>query len=368
MIWQTVKLGELAEVKTGKLDANAADENGLYPFFTCAVEPLSINTSAFDCKAILVAGNGDLNVKYYEGKFNAYQRTYVIQSLNEKILLPRYLYLFLNEYVNELRALAIGGVIKYIKLANLTDALIPLPPLAEQERIASILDKAEEVKRKRELAIEKLDALAQSVFIEMFGDSVANNKNWESKSLGEIADFYAGNSLPKELVYKNQIDGYFLMKVSDMNSLGNEREIKSCKSWSDIAGAKSATCPIGSIVIPKRGGAIGTNKKRITIKPTVLDPNLMAIKPKEGVVLTEYLFQWFLNFDLLSITNGSSVPQLNKKDLDPLRIQIPEIKAQEKFRDFIELHLAHKARNINLLKREAMLFDSLKHQAFSGQL
>ncbi len=64
-------LGELTRIRTGKLDANAADEDGAYPFFTCAVEPLRIDTAAFDCKAVLVAGNGDLNVKYYEGRFNA---------------------------------------------------------------------------------------------------------------------------------------------------------------------------------------------------------------------------------------------------------------------------------------------------------
>jgi type I restriction enzyme S subunit len=75
-------LGELTRIRTGKLDANAADEDGVYPFFTCAVKALRINTAAFDCKATLVAGNGDLNVKYYEGKFNAYQRTYVVESLD----------------------------------------------------------------------------------------------------------------------------------------------------------------------------------------------------------------------------------------------------------------------------------------------
>lgn len=278
---------------------------------------------------------------------------------------------FLKYYLEsgiDIKKVITGAAQPQITRQSLSLLKVDLPPLAEQQRIAEILDKAELIKRNRELAIEKLDELAQSVFIEMFGDSVTNNKGWELKSLGEIADFYAGNSLPKESAYKNQSDGYFLMKVSDMNSLGNEREIKSCKSWSDLTGAKSATCPKGSIVIPKRGGAIGTNKKRITTRPTVLDPNLMAIKPKEDIVLTEYLFQWFLNFDLLSITNGSSVPQLNKKDLDPLRIQIPAIKTQEKFRNFIELHLAHKAKNINLMKGETMLIDSIKHQAFSGQL
>lgn len=188
MTWPTVKLGEITKIRTGKLDANAANENGIYPFFTCAVEPLSINTAAFDCKAILVAGNGDLNVKYYEGKFNAYQRTYVIESLDENKLLPKYLFLFLEKYVGRLRELAIGGVIKYIKIGNLTDAELPLPPLAEQQRIAAILDKAEEIRRKREQAIAKLDELAQSTFLDMFGDPNVNHLGFEICKIGDLLE------------------------------------------------------------------------------------------------------------------------------------------------------------------------------------
>lgn len=319
-----VALGELTKIRTGKLDANAANENGAYPFFTCAVEPLSINTAAFDCKAVLVAGNGDLNVKYYEGKFNAYQRTYVIESLDECKLLPKYLYLFLDKYVEKLREQAIGGVIKYIKLGNLTEANIPLPPLAQQQRIAAILDKAAEIKAKREQTLEKLDELAQSVF-----EECANESELKKYCLDEIADFYAGNSLPTGLDYKEQADGFFLMKVSDMNMMGNEKYIYKCKEWSATKGTNSGTCPSGSIVIPKRGGAIGTNKKRITTRPTILDPNLMAIKANENVITTEFLMQWFLRFDLASITSGSSVPQLNKKDLAPLEVLVPSLQVQK---------------------------------------
>ena len=78
-------LGDLVNIKTGKLDANAAVEGGQYPFFTCSRDIFAIDTYAFDCEAILLAGNnavGDFNVKHYNGKFNAYQRTYVI-TVNE---------------------------------------------------------------------------------------------------------------------------------------------------------------------------------------------------------------------------------------------------------------------------------------------
>ena len=77
-----VKLGDLTKIKTGKLDANASSEDGQYPFFTCSREPLKISNYSYDCECVLVAGNGDLNVKYYNGKFDAYQRTYIIEVDN----------------------------------------------------------------------------------------------------------------------------------------------------------------------------------------------------------------------------------------------------------------------------------------------
>ena len=78
------KLGDYVKIKTGKLDANASSEDGEYPFFTCSIEPLKISSYSYDCECCLVAGNGDLNVKYYNGKFDAYQRTYIIESLDKE--------------------------------------------------------------------------------------------------------------------------------------------------------------------------------------------------------------------------------------------------------------------------------------------
>ena len=87
-----VKLGELTKIRTGKLDANASSPDGEYLFFTCSKEPLKISSYSYDCECVLVAGNGDLNVKYYNGKFDAYQRTYIIEdNSNGRLYLP---YLF----------------------------------------------------------------------------------------------------------------------------------------------------------------------------------------------------------------------------------------------------------------------------------
>ena len=245
---------------------------------------------------------------------------------------------------------------------------VPLPPLEEQRRIAAILDQSETLRTQRRQALAHLDTLTRSLFLDMFGDPVANPKGFQTKSLGEVATFYGGNSLPSGTEYSDQVGGYFFMKVSDMNLLGNEREIHRCQSWSEVAGSKASTCPVGSIVVPKRGGAIGTNKKRITTRLTVLDPNLMAIFPAPNQLNQEFLFQWFLGFDLASIASGSSVPQLNKQDLEPLLMLVPPLPLQQTFATRIQAIEALKATHRTALAQLDALFASLQQRAFAGEL
>lgn len=88
-------------ITTGKLNANAMEDNGAYPFFTCNEEPYRINTYAFDLEAILISGNGSKvgHLNYYNGKFNAYQRTYILGEFNENVdIMYLYYYLMLNRY------------------------------------------------------------------------------------------------------------------------------------------------------------------------------------------------------------------------------------------------------------------------------
>ncbi len=178
-----VKLGTLTRIRTGRLDANASSENGQYPFFTCSKEPLRIDSYSYDCECVLVAGNGDLNVKYYDGKFDAYQRTYIIESADKSELLVKYLYFFLVIYVDVLRTQSIGGVIKYIKLGNLTDALIFLPSIEKQAEIIERLEKCNMLIAQRQQQLALIAQTVKSRFIESFGDPVGNPKGWDKEEL-----------------------------------------------------------------------------------------------------------------------------------------------------------------------------------------
>ena len=192
------RLGDYVKIKTGKLDANASSPNGQYPFFTCSVEPLRIDTYSYDCECALVAGNGDLNVKYYNGKFDAYQRTYIIESNDKIVLSVPYLYCFLDKYVEELRKQSIGGVIKYIKLGNLTEAQIPMCAIEEQKKIVANLDQVNALISLRKQQLAKLDELVKSRFVEMFG-GVHDSKIYPYKAVKELTDVVSGGTPSRDI-------------------------------------------------------------------------------------------------------------------------------------------------------------------------
>lgn len=136
-------VGSLVNIATGKLDVNAAKEDGKYPFFTCAREIYAIDKHAFDCEAILLAGNnavGDFNVKHYKGKFNAYQRTYVITVNNKNRVLYRYLYFQMLKSLKEFKQKSVGVGTKFLKLGMIKGMRIALPSLKDQTSIVIKLD------------------------------------------------------------------------------------------------------------------------------------------------------------------------------------------------------------------------------------
>ena len=140
--WKALK--EICKISTGKLNANAKVKNGKYPFFTCQKVPNKIDKYSFNTEAVLMVGNGNVgNVHYYSGKFDVYQRTYVIESSEVNVkFLYYYLKTFFKGYIENYKK---EGIISYITLPVLEKFLVPLPPLKKQEEIAAVLDKFTEL-------------------------------------------------------------------------------------------------------------------------------------------------------------------------------------------------------------------------------
>ena len=203
------KLGEVCNISTGKLNANVKVENGKYPFFTCNEIPSKIDTYSFDTTAILLSGNGSRigHVNLYSGKFDAYQRTYVIEISEENIDI-KFLYYFFKTFVKKyIDKNKTTGSIPYITLPILKDFKIPIPSIEAQEKIVKILDnftkyvtelQAELQARNNQYNYYRDMLLSEDYLNKISKKLDSLNYVLRLTTLGEIGKFTRGNGLQKK--------------------------------------------------------------------------------------------------------------------------------------------------------------------------
>ena len=335
-----VKLGQLVSIQTGKLDANEAVPRGKYPFFTTAKEISCINEYAYDDEVVLVAGNGDLNVKYYKGKFNAYQRTYILTS-NSNVRM-KYLYYFLDKYIEVLRYQSIGGVIKYIKLNNLSDAQIPMRSTIEQDKIIRILEKLDNEIIIRNKQLSELSNLVKSRFNEMFGDPVLNDMGWEKHRLSKLTLKIGSGATPRGgresyvnegialIRSMNVYDGKFIFK--DLAYLTNVQAeklnnviVESDDVLLNITGASvSRCCIVPQIILPAR-----------------VNQHVSIIRCKKHLLSPIFLNQLLITSEFKSLlqkigeSSGATRQAITKNQIEELYIPLPPLTLQNEFADFV---------------------------------
>ncbi|MBQ9095490.1 MAG: restriction endonuclease subunit S, partial [Akkermansia sp.] len=129
-------LADIATIQCGKQNAGIASGVGPYPFFSCAKTPKRVNHYHFDCECVMLTGNIDFQVHYFNGKFDAYQRTYIIESAHADFSVP-YLYAFLEHYIPTLQQQALGGIIKYIRRTMLNNIRVPLLPTPMRQQLGA---------------------------------------------------------------------------------------------------------------------------------------------------------------------------------------------------------------------------------------
>ncbi len=235
-------------------------------------------------------------------------------------------YILVSEPINEYyKKLGRGGLQINIGKQDILNAKIPLPPLPEQQRIVSILDEAFAAIAKAKAIAEQNLKNAKELF-ESYLQGVFEKKGdgWEEKIIKEVCELKSGTTISTNL---ERSEGDVLyVKVGDMTLPENEVEINTSSRFVYRAEIKAnQIIPNGAIIFPKRGGAIATNKKRIIIKPTIVDLNTMAIIPGSKID-ADYFFHWFQLIDLNSISNGTSIPQINNYSFDDVKIPFPKSK------------------------------------------
>ena len=164
------KWNEVFNTTTGKLDSNAAVEDGEYPFFTCSKDILRIDRYAFNQEALLLAGNnaaGKYDVKYYNGKFNAYQRTYVL-SLKENGSYQVFKYQLEDKLVY-LQQQSLGGLTKYLTMKILGELEFIIPPMKKQIEFEEFVEQVDKSKVAVQKALDETQTLFDSLMQEYFG-------------------------------------------------------------------------------------------------------------------------------------------------------------------------------------------------------
>lgn len=358
-----VRLGDYVDIKTGKLDANASIENGEYPFFTCSVTTLKIDTYSYDCECVLVAGNGDLNVKYYNGKFDAYQRTYIIESKEKDILSVPYLYCFLDKYVETLRKQAIGGVIKYIKLGNLTNAKINIPTMEEQKSVVLELNKINDIINKRKQQFSKLDELVKARFVEMFG-GINDSKIYPYKAVKELTDVISGGT-PSREVNEYWKDGTIpWVKTTELhNNIIIEIDEYITKAGLDNSSAKLV--PMGTILIAMYGQGKTRGMTGYLGVEACTNQACACILPSDSVN-QKFLWQYFvLSYDnLRDMAKGGNQPNLNGNIIKNYPVLYPPMELQNQFAAFVEQTDKSKSEIQKSLEKLEMLKKALMQKYF----
>lgn len=195
------------------------------------------------------------------------------------------------------------------------------------------------------------------------------SEGWEKTKLNCVCDFKSGTTISSKL--ERERGEVIYAKVGDMNLPGNEIDITTSSRFVDYKDISSGQIiPIGSIIFPKRGGAIATNKKRLIKAPTIVDLNTMALVPGTKIN-SDLLFYWFKQIDLGSLSNGTSIPQINNYSFDDVYITYPKsLKEQQHIVSILDEAFAAiakaKANTEKNLQNAKELFESYLQNVFAN--
>ena len=234
---------------------------------------------------------------------------------------------------------------------------VPLPPLEEQKRIAAILDQADDIRRKRQHAIKRLNQLGQAIFHEMFGDV-------RTVSLGEIVEIKGGGTPDKS------VESYWggdipWASVKDFKSAEITQTVDSITPLG-VANSATNVIPAGSILVPTR---MAVGKVAINAVDMAINQDLKALKLKAGVD-TRYLLNALMAKapSLEAQATGATVKGITLDVLRSLEIPLPPLEEQKLFGDRVQKIEKLMCRMSDSFSANKTLFASLQHRAFTGQL
>lgn len=381
--WKRTTLGSEIALEYGKSLPASARTVGSFRVFG-SNGPVGTNNQAIvDGPGIVVGRKGSVGkVTYSESAFWPIDTTYYVLNRNSHDW--RFIY-FLLQYL-QLDKLDSPSPVPGLNRDEAYRLECNLPPKVEQERIGRILGAVGVANEINEDAIKSVGDLKRGVTHRLFTRGLRGEaqreteigpvpKSWAVGRLDRYADIISTRmtySDLEELRPAQDKDAVRVLgiKVADMNVPGNEIELRTAalEKLVSCATAQHRCAPPRTIIFPKRGAAIATNKKRISTQWTVFDPNVIGVIG--GNELDQnFLFHWFQTFDLRTITEPGPTPQLNKKDLEPLIIPVPPTREEQ--REIVAV-LETIDRKIDVHRKKSAvleeLFRAVLHKLMTGEI
>jgi type I restriction enzyme S subunit len=396
--WLTRSLGEVVAITKGRKPHRLiADSSGdSLPYATADYFRSDIATqfvpSADLASCVLIKKgcpvliwDGSNAGEVFVGKDAVLASTMALIRSDDSVLDEGFCYFFLKSAFDKLNDGTTGSTIPHVSKHMLTALQIPILPLSEQRLISSMLFKLESAIAVQAQLTDATVELKRAAMRDLFTRGLRGEpqketeiglvpEGWSVERLDNRAQVVSTRmsytELENEKTAKANSVRVVGIKVSDMNRVGNETVIAAAALEklldADVAAYRCA--PPETIVFPKRGAAIATNKKRLTETWSVFDPNVIGVVPN-NTINARFLFHWFQSFDLRTITEPGPTPQLNKKHLDPLLIPVPKTTEEQ---EEIAAILDALDRKIDLHRKKRAvleeLFKALLHKLMMGEI
>ena len=342
------KAKEIVTFKTGKLDSNAAEEGGIYPFFTCSQETFRINSFAFNTECVLLAGNnasGIFPLKYYKGKFNAYQRTYVIEPKDKEVLDIRYFYFYLRPLLSSFQQQATGATTKFLTLKILNNLDVLMPKIEIQRKIAAILSAYDDLIKNNKRHIALLEKMAEEIYREWFEryrfprykNAKFNKgipKGWQLRPIGELCAKVTDGSHLSPAFFEG---GKYMASVKDMTAYGFEKNTLKTISEKDYEKLVKSDCkPLDNDVLIAKDGSylkhvfVWKENYDVVILSSIaiLRPDIKEILP---IFFSMVLRQESTKSMMSGFVSGSALPRIILKDFKKMNLLIPDFYLMKTF-------------------------------------
>ena len=383
-------LKDACYIATGKLDANQSIKNGIYPFFTCAEFPDAINTYAFDCDAVLVAGNnarGNFHVNRYKGKFNAYQRTYVLTSKENFDI--DFIFYSLKLELKRLKEKSQGSQTKFLTLPILQNIHFSSILINEQKTIAAVLSALDKKIALNKQINARLEEMAKTLYDYWFvqfdfpdadgkpykssgGEMVFDEtlkreipKGWESGNILNIANLLGGGTPSKSSPeYWNGNIPFFTPTDCDnsifiLDTVDRITDAGLCNSSTRLFKKHS-------IFITARGSV---GRSSINTVPMAMNQSCYAFQAKENV---SYTFLFFLIRELIMIlevkATGSVFNSIVSSDIETTNLIISSKDLIMKFGEYCEPLFNQIETNLRQNHHLTQLRDFLLPMLMNGQV